>query len=120
MHGVKRLAARAGTAQGEGFPGTVELGIEHAELPIDQKLVTDPVEVGGVGDSAQGGQHTRRHVGITPGAVGRVDDVYKAVIGVYHQTGAHVRGFGGEVGAVAGIAHQVGGGLVRRRRQYQG
>ncbi|MNF92832.1 hypothetical protein D3C84_754890 [compost metagenome] len=82
--------------------------------------MTDTIEVGGVGDIAQGGQHTRRHVGITPGAVGRVDDAYKAVIGVDHQTGGHVGGLGGQVGAVAGVAHQVGGGLVRRRRQDQG
>ncbi|MNF58299.1 hypothetical protein D3C84_398510 [compost metagenome] len=111
---IERSPPRPGAAQREGFPDTVELGIEHPHLPIHQELVAHAVDVGGIGDVPQRRQHTRRHVGVTSSAIGGVDDVYKTVVGVNHEAGIHVGRFGGQVSAVGVVARKIGSGFIRR------
>ncbi|MNF61965.1 hypothetical protein D3C84_436310 [compost metagenome] len=95
------------------------MSIKNADLTVDQKLVADAADVGGIGDIAQRWQNTGGHVGITSGAVTRVDDADKTIVGIDHKAGVHVAGFGGQIGAVAGVTDQIGCGFFRWRGQHQ-
>ena len=119
MQRIEGLAAGAGTANGDGFPGTVELKVVNPDLTVHQKLVADAIDVRRVGNQPQRRQHAGRHVGVAPGAVGRVDHVDETVVGIHHQIGVHVRRFGGQVRGVGSVARQVRGGFIAGRGQHQ-
>ncbi|MNP26916.1 hypothetical protein D3C76_1197990 [compost metagenome] len=77
------------------------------------------IDVVGVGNVLQRGQHARRHIGITPRTVCTVDDAEETVVGVHHQASIHVRRLGRQVRAVARVIEQIRSGLLIGRRQHQ-